>query len=86
METKQDLKNKLSVGKWIVEFKKVDGTNSTMECTLDGKYIPPVDSVTEKRKISESDETLRVYSIDRSGWRSFRTANLMKIYRSPDNL
>lgn len=83
---KQKLRDSLSSGKWMVEFTKVDGSNATMECTLDSKLIPVSEEKHEKAKIADNEATLRVYSIDRQGWRSFRTANVTKLYRSPDNL
>jgi len=83
---KQEVREKISFGKWMVEFTKVDGSKSTMECTLDSKFIPVSEEKQEKSRIADNEGTLRVYSLDRQGWRSFRVANVIKLYRSPDNL
>mgnify|MGYP003704396089 CR=1 FL=1 len=62
-----------------VTFTKVDGTVRTMPCTLMTDAMP-------QRELKESHstkainyKTLSVWCLDRSEWRSFRTANVTHI-------
>lgn len=81
----QVIKNALHVGVWIVEFKKVDGTPAIMECTLDPRLLPAAEAKTSGHAV-ETAETVRVYALDRAGWRSFRVANVTKFYQKPESL
>ena len=81
---KDEYKSRLSVGKWIVEFTKVDGTPAVMECTLDPKLTPPLKEGVEPRP--EKDDLIHVYSLDRQGWRSFKVANVKAFYPKPESL
>jgi hypothetical protein len=67
------MKTNLHRGIWVVEFTKVDGTPAVMECTLDANLLPPAEPqkpVSVPRVFPE--HILRVYAVDRQGWRSFR--------------
>jgi len=79
---REDYREKLQHGSWIVEFTKVDGTPATMECTLDPKYLPAKKEGQLER--TETEDLLQVYSLDRSGWRSFKVANVKSFYKKPD--
>ena len=81
---KADYRSKLEDGVWIVEFKKVDGTPTTMECTLDPHILPPQKETLTERHVN--DELLSVYSPDRQGWRSFKIANVTAFYEKPENM
>lgn len=86
-QTKKDITDCLRVGKWFVEFTKVDGTPTTMECTLDQNMIPEKDrisSAAQKRELAE--HLIHVYALDRKGWRSFVFLNVTKMYRSFEGL
>lgn len=87
LKNKEMLRNTLSVGVWTLEFTKVDGTPSVMECTLDKKFLPPIDptkiSVSPRAEVAE--HLLHVYSTDRNGWRSFVVPNVTKIYKKVEN-
>lgn len=79
------LRSKLSVGRWIVEFTKVDGSLRVMECTRDSKLIPQ--TATEKEQTEKAESmTIRVFDLDKSEWRSFRMISLQKMYRVGENL
>ncbi len=52
-----------------VKFKKVNGDERILNCTLKGEYIP--ESSSEKQK-KANDKIYSVWSIDDNGWRSFR--------------
>jgi hypothetical protein len=82
-----DLVSKLSVGTWIIEFEKIDGTNSIMEATLDPKLLPPPNPAKSgPRDTSEAQHLLYVYAVDRQGWRCFVVNNVTKMYRPSENL
>lgn len=78
---KEEYRSKLKTGFWMVEFTKVDGTPSTMECTLDPRFMPPGDSQDTGTKAADNPTVLRVYAVDRSGWRSFKVLNVTNIYQ-----
>lgn len=80
---RDDYKSKLEHGVWIVEFKKVDGTDTTMECTLDPKLLPIQESQKPARVVN--DDVVAVYSLDRQGWRSFRVDRVKACYPKPEN-
>lgn len=86
VEKKEDLRTKLKRGVWVVEFTKVDGTPSVMECTLDGRYLPPGDPQDSGTSSANNPTILRVYAVDREGWRSFKVLNVTKVYPRPESL
>jgi hypothetical protein len=55
----------------------------TMEVTLDDKYIPGEELLTESlesvNQTQKGAETVRAYSTDRQGWRSFNVNNVLSI-------
>ena len=81
---REDYRNRLQHGSWIVEFTKTDGTQTTMECSLDPALLPPPKEGAQER--TEQEHLLHVYSLDRKGWRSFVVANVTNFYRKPDLL
>jgi len=84
-EKKADLISKLQHGVWMVEFDKVDGSPSTMECTLDGRYLPPAADPKGHSRVVKPD-LLHVYALDRVGWRSFKVLNVTRFYQKVDSL
>lgn len=52
-----------------VKFKKINGDERILKCTLKADYIP--ESSSEKTK-KANDKIYSVWSIDDNGWRSFR--------------
>lgn len=83
---KQTLREKLSRGVWMVEFTKVDNTPAIMECTLDHRYLPPGDVDETTTKSAQNPLVLRVFAVDRDGWRSFRVMNVTRCYEKPENM
>ena len=59
-------------------FTKKDGTERTMKCTLQEKYLPETVG-TGKPK---SDEVLAVFDLEKEGWRSFRWDSIKEIHFS----
>lgn len=67
-----------------VTFKKNDGTNRVMRCTLNSKFIPEVPSlksVNIRPARNTSNEVLPVFDLDADGWRSFRFDSIIKVER-----
>lgn len=53
----------------MVEYLKKDKTKTTIECTLDKKYIPHNVQSAIPPQQSPSDTSITVWSVDRGGWR-----------------
>lgn len=73
--TKEDLKKILHEHSMVVVFTKKDGTERTMHCTLQADLLPVVDKIEgdEIKKIrKESEESVRVWDLEKKEWRSFR--------------
>jgi hypothetical protein len=84
---RSDLESKLSVGTWIIEFVKIDGTNSIMEATLDAKLLPSSDpTVFAGAGRAPQPHLFYAYAVDRQGWRSFVINNITKMYRPGEEL
>jgi hypothetical protein len=52
-----------------LKFKKINGDERVMNCTLSSEYIP--EAKTESKKKPNSD-IVSIWSVDDNGWRSFR--------------
>jgi hypothetical protein len=63
-----------------ITFTKVDGTVRTMPCTLRTEAMPQR-VVTEEFQTTRlyKPETLSVWCLDKSEWRSFKVANVQRI-------
>lgn len=86
---REDYREKLQHGAWIVEFTKTDGTPAVMECTLDPRLLPPkVESAgsDDKPDRPEPEHLLHCYSMDRKGWRSFVVKNVTAFYKKPTDV
>lgn len=83
---KEELRSRLKAGAWMVEFVKVGGTPSVMECTLDPRFLPPGEAQDTGTKAADNPTVLRVYALDREGWRSFRVLNVTNLYPKPENI
>lgn len=90
LKNKEMLRTVLKVGIWTIEFNKMDGTPAAMECTLDPKFLPPIDpakiNVRPRNEEPEAPHLLHVYATDRQGWRSFSVPNVTKIYRKTQDM
>ena len=59
----------------LVTFKKKDGTDRVMKCSLKAGIVPPAtkeDPASQKKVRTISDEVCVVYDVEKEGWRSFR--------------
>jgi hypothetical protein len=81
---KEDYKSRLSHGVWMIEFAKVDGTLTSMECTLDPNFMPPAPLKESTTPRAEPEHFISVYSLDRGGWRSFTVANVKAFYQKAE--
>jgi hypothetical protein len=77
---KTDLKKLLVENILSVTFKKKDGTERVMKCTLMAEHLP----VTEKHEDDEakkdkkqSDTNIAVWDLDKNAWRSFRIDSIV---------
>ena len=79
ISNKDTLTEHLKTGIVSVKFKKVDGTERTMRCTLQESYIQPYDNKTERVR-PDNDNLLSVWDIDKNAWRSFRIDSVTDVY------
>jgi hypothetical protein len=78
---RDNVKDLLQAVSATVVFTKKDGTERSMNCTLQESFLPKVevDSTAEKKTRSENLECLSVWDIDNEGWRSFRLDSIKEI-------
>lgn len=71
------LKNDLK--EWVVTvfFEKKDGSLRKMKCTLSPNHLPTLEE--SERKKAENQNTLSVWDLDNSGWRSFRLDSIKSV-------
>lgn len=71
---RDSLKKLLETTSLVVTFTKADGSERDMVCTLQPSLLPEVvnESKEDKPKRKLSDDVLRVYDLEKEGWRSFR--------------
>ena len=82
LKNKEMLKNTLRKGAWMIDYTKVDGTQATMECTLDPTLMPAQTLFAgAEPKREQPEHLIAVYAVDRQGWRSFVANNVTKIYK-----
>lgn len=77
---KSELMKQLASGVATVVFTKKDGTQRTMNCTRDSNLIPTEfqPKTQEDSTTLESIENIRVFDIDKQGWRSFNFSSIMQ--------
>lgn len=59
-----------------VKFKKINGDERLLRCTLQSKYIPESQTGSSRTK-KPNDKVLSVWSIEDNGWRSFRKDSII---------
>jgi hypothetical protein len=79
-EIKTAVKSALLAGPITVVFKKVDGTQRTMKCTLSEALLPPRTVTESNRKINEGIQT--VFDLESNQWRSFKWDNFISFERA----
>ena len=63
----------------IVNFTKVDGTARWLHATLTSDLIPVEHQPKGDKKLNLSEDAVRVYDLENSGWRSFRVDSVISI-------
>ena len=77
MHTKQTLKDIFSKNIVNITFKKVDGTERTMKCTLDPAFLPVQTNKDSTKKKAENENVLPVWNLEENAFRSFRVDSLI---------
>jgi hypothetical protein len=76
MMTRDDMINELRTRTCRVIFRKVNGEERDMMCTLETRNIPEEWRPT-KDDSKYSDEVIRAFDINKQEWRSFKVANVI---------
>jgi len=80
MISKSNIMNMLTTDIVNIKFKKADGSERLMKCTLLEGWVKEYEKKSEKtRKVSE--DTLSVWDVEKDGWRSFRYDSIIEIYK-----
>jgi hypothetical protein len=77
MPTKQELKEIFSKNIVNLTFKKVDGSERTMKCTLKSDLLPEQTNKETTKKKAENENVLPVWNIDEQAFRSFRVDSVI---------
>ena len=75
----REIRDLLAHGVSEVTFTKLNGELRTMPCTLDSTLLPPQPLKEFHQTRLYKPETLSVWCVDKSEWRSFRVANVTRI-------
>lgn len=75
--TRDELIHYLVGGECLIKFTKVDGSVRVMRATLKEELLPA--KVGAKKDTPINIEILRVYDLEKQGWRSFKIASLKSI-------
>ncbi len=73
--TREKLMETLKSEVAVVTFKKLNGDERVMPCTLKSAFLPPAkkdDAITQKKVREISDKVCAVWAIEAKGYRSFR--------------
>jgi len=82
---KADLKKLLLKNALSVTFKKKDGTERTMNCTLMSQHLPIVEKHEDdeaKKAKKQSDTNLAVWDLDKKAWRAFRIDSIVSYIKA----
>lgn len=86
--SKDEISSILHKGVATVSFKKVDGSDRIMECTLNVVLLEDVDMPVKKtdRVKTSNNDVLSVWDTTAKGWRSFRIKNVYNVETPQKNL
>ena len=76
-----EIRDLLAHGISEVTFTKLNGEVRTMPCTLDSTLLPPQPLQEFRQTRLYKPDTLSVWCVDKSEWRSFRVANVTRIVK-----
>jgi len=81
MISKQEITEALSERVVTVKFKKVNGEERIMLCTLLSSIVPKIhsepDRIEKERK--ENPDVVAAWDVEKKGWRSFRIDSILEI-------
>lgn len=84
MTSKAEITDMLSERIVTVKFKKVDGSERVMKCTLMQSMIPQTtktvaetNTIVKERR--ENDSVIAAWDVEAEGWRSFRLDSIIEI-------
>jgi hypothetical protein len=78
MITKEELSKKLQKKSLSITFTKVDGSERVMNCTLEEKFLPVVESKSTKKRL-ENQGVISVFDLDKQAWRSIRLDSIKSV-------
>lgn len=77
---RSEMMEQLNAQKCRVIFKKVNGEERDMVCTLREDIVPPAtkdDPISQKKVRSVNEEVIPVWDVNAEGWRSFRVDSVI---------
>lgn len=77
MITKEKLKQLLQKNVLEIKFKKIDGSERVMNCSLQQEIIPISENKTPKKVKPENENVLAVWDLEKNAFRSFRVDSLI---------
>jgi len=77
MITKEKLKQLLQKNVLEIKFKKIDGSERIMNCSLIQEIIPISENKTPKKAKPENENVLAVWDLEKDAFRSFRVDSLI---------
>ena len=78
IDQKDMIKEKLRAGNCTVVFKKKDGTERTMLCTLNEDAIPLDSRPKHNETSNRSEDAVAVLDLEINAWRSFRYDSIIQ--------
>ncbi len=75
---KKWLGDHLHYGEVTIIFKKKDGEDRIMKCTLNNELVPQTEKKTERVK-EVNEDVCPVYDLEKQGWRSFRYDSIKEV-------
>lgn len=78
MKTKEDFKSLFIDNIVNLTFKKVDGSERTMKCTLKPSLLPLIEKKDPSKKKTENENVLPVWNLDENSFRSFRVDSVLR--------
>ena len=75
--TRDEMLNKLRQSECRVIFKKVNGEERDMQCTLMEAKLPELKSKPDDKKRQPNESVIRAFDINKQEFRSFRVENVI---------
>ena len=77
MVTKEKLKDLLQQNVLEIKFKKIDGSERVMCCSLNQEIVPISENKTPKKVKKDNDNVIAVWDLEKESFRSFRLDSLI---------